>query len=96
MLPIWRRSCALITGMPLGKGLDAVGGAIPPGSVRWGSDWHPASLLGPVPFPTHSLGRERGLGWLPWSPWKRLVGYASLLMALGAEGTKAAVVILCL
>lgn len=36
VLPIWRRSCALITGMPLGKGLGAVGGAIPPGKCSLG------------------------------------------------------------
>lgn len=102
MLPLWARGCNLITGLSLGKGLDAGVGMLFPGRVRWGSGTPPsfgALYLLPPPHWEKSVDggvRAHVFGWLPWSFGKRSVGYASLLLAPGAKGTKAAVVVLCL
>lgn len=102
MLPLGARVCNLITGLSLGKGLDAGVGMLFPGSVRWGSGTPPSLgelyLLPPPHWERAWMGAwgVHGLGWLPWSFGKRSVGYASLLLAPGAKGTKAAVVVLCL
>lgn len=42
MLPVWARGCNLITGLSLGKGLDAGVRMLFPGSVRWGSGTPPS------------------------------------------------------
>lgn len=91
MLPLWARSCNLITGLSLGKGLDAGVRMLFPGSVRWGSGTPPsfgALYLLPPPYWEKSVDGAvvvHGLGWLPWSFGKRSVGYASLLLAPGGE-----------
>lgn len=102
MLPIWGRSCALITGLSLGKGLDAgVGAAFFEDFARTltGTPSYLGALyLFSLPQWKKSVdgGGVHGLGWLPWSLWKGSVGYAGLLLALGAKGTKVALVVFCL
>lgn len=105
MLPIWGPGCALVTGVSLRKGLDAGRGrgCCSRGVFASTLAGTPPSLwalyLLPLPHSENSVhwgwGGAHGLGWLPWPPWKRSLGYASLILAPGAGGTKATAVVLC-
>lgn len=104
VLPVWGRVCTRVTGSSLRKGLDAGDRAAPSRECSRGLWPAPHLLLGCCTC-SHPLTGKRALmgggavhdpGLLPWFPGRRSVGYASLFLASGEEGTRAAVMVLCL
>lgn len=101
MLPIWGRGCVLPHWPVTGEGAGRGGGAAPPAECSRRPGLAPHLLFGrctcscSLPHWEKSVEGDARLGWLPCSPWKTSVGYASLLLAPETGGTKAAPVILC-
>lgn len=82
----WGRGWARGRGCSSGGGFAQAPTGTPP----------PLRALYLPPLPPRDQRVEGGacLGWPPYSPWKRSVGHASLFLAPGAGGAKAAVVVL--